>query len=275
MTTQTQSNSEIRRDAKRLPLLREEPKTLAELFLKAARNLPRPDALNYKGEGGEWKNISSEEMIARIENISLGLYALGIRRTDKVAILAANSPEWTLADAGCQFCGAIDVPVYTTLTVSAVKYIVRDSGARVFFLQDRATFDRLCEVLPECETLEKLVFFNSSGVEAQNAISLSELESKGEELKKEKPELINELVTGSKSDDVATLIYTSGTTGEPKGVMLTHENLISNVLDAGADFTFSSEDVPLSVLPLSHVFERTGMYLYIFNGMGFFYAESI
>jgi long-chain acyl-CoA synthetase len=274
MTVQIQLNNKLRRDYQRIPLLREEPQTLPELFLMASRKNPRKDALNYK-QDDEWKSISSEEMISRSENIALGLYQLGIRKGDCVAILSANSPEWTLADAGCQFLGAVDVPLYTTLAAPAVRYIIRDSGAKAFFIQDQATFERIREILPECETLEKLIFFNFSNVEVEGAISLATLETSGAELKKENPELINELVSAIKSEDIATLIYTSGTTGEPKGVMLMHQNLISNVLDTGADFTFSSKDVPLSVLPLSHVFERSGMYLYIFNGMGVHYAESI
>ncbi|MGI8555237.1 MAG: AMP-dependent synthetase/ligase [Pyrinomonadaceae bacterium] len=101
------------------------------------------------------------------------------------------------------------------------------------------------------------------------------MESSGEKLKKEQPDLIKELENAVKSADVATLIYTSGTTGEPKGVMLTHANVLSNVLDGGTNFSFSEKDVPLSVLPLSHIFERGGMYLYLFHGMSVYYAESI
>lgn len=274
MTTQIQENNKVRRSAKRIPLSREEPCTLAELFLAARQKHPRKDALNYKKDG-RWKSISSEEMISRIENIALGLYTLGIGTGDPVAILSSNSPAWTLADAGCQFLGAIDIPIYTTLAPNLVEYIVKDSGARIFFLENKATFERLCEVLPECKSIEKLVFFDFSNVEIPDAISLAELESAGAKLKSERPDLIKEFVGAVKPDDVATLIYTSGTTGEPKGVMLTHANLISNVLDSGADFSPSTEDVPLSVLPLSHVFERSGMYFYIFNGMRVHYAESI
>lgn len=258
----------------RIPLFADEPRTLAELFLRAAEKHNRADALNFK-KGGEWRKISSDEMIYRAENIALGLYALGLRKGDKAAILAANSPEWTLSDAGCQFAGIIDAPIYTTLAPNVVAYIVNDSGAKVFFLQNKETFERIREILPECRMLEKLVFFDAAGVEAENAISLENLENEGAKIKTENPNLIKELTGAIEPSDVATLIYTSGTTGEPKGVMLTHANLVSNALDAGADFSFSLKDKPLSVLPLSHVFERTGMYLYILNGMAAHYAESI
>jgi long-chain acyl-CoA synthetase len=270
----SQVNNEIKRMVQRISLFSDEPRTLAELFLKAAEKHNRADALNYKS-GGEWKRISSDEMISRAENIALGLYSLGLRKGDRAAILAANSPGWTLADAGCQLAGVVDVPVYTTLAPNSICYIIKDSGAKVFFVQDAETFERIKDILPECKTLEKLVFFDFTGVQAENAISLSELESAGEKLKSDNPNLIKDLTQAIEPNDIATLIYTSGTTGEPKGVMLSHTNLISNIIDAGEKYSFSEKDKPLSVLPLSHVFERTGMYLYILNGMCVHYAESI
>ena len=260
---------------KRVPLYAGEPQTLSELFLQAVEKHSRADALNFKKDG-EWRSISSAEMISRSENIALGLHALGLRKGDKAALLAANCPEWTLTDAGCQFSGIVDVPIYTTLAPNAVQYIVKDSGAKVFFLQNEAAFERLREVLSDCPTIEKIVFFEESeNSEIENMISLVDLEKNGAALKAGNPLLIKDLINAVEPSDVATLIYTSGTTGEPKGVMLSHANIVSNTLDSGAEHTFSPHDKPLSVLPLSHVFERTGMYLYILSGMAIYYAESI
>ncbi|MGI8786855.1 MAG: AMP-dependent synthetase/ligase [Pyrinomonadaceae bacterium] len=259
---------------KRVPLYADEPRTLAELFMQAAKKYNRADALNYKKDG-EWKRISSDEMISRAENIALGLYSLRIRKGDRVALLAANSPEWTLTDAGCQFAGIVDAPIYTTLAPNAVQYIINDAGAKILFLENAECYERLREILSECPTLERTIFFNSTNEKIENTMSLVELENAGAKLKSENPNLIKELINAVAPNDIATLIYTSGTTGEPKGVMLSHGNLVSNVLDAGAEHTFSPKDKPLSVLPLSHVFERTGMYLYILNGMAVYYAESI
>jgi long-chain acyl-CoA synthetase len=265
----------IKQNSKRgIPLWPDEPQTLPELFRKAVEKHPRADALSYKKEG-RWHDISSAEMIRRIGNIALGLYSLGLRKGDKAAILAANSPEWTLADAGCQFAGIIDAPIYTTLAENSVCYIVNDAGAKVFFLENKATFDRIKEIVPDCASVEKFVFFDPRGVEVENAMSLAELEAAGQALGAEKPGLLNDLTEAVEAGDVATLIYTSGTTGEPKGVMLTHTNLISNIIDAGERYVFGEQDVPLSVLPLSHVFERNGMYLYIMHGMAVHYAESV
>ena len=254
------------------PLLPDEPHTLAELFLHAAKKHDRPNALNFKKDG-DWRPISSKEMIERAEAIALGLHTIGLRKGDKAAILAANSPDWTLVDAGCQFAGVIDVPIYTTLAPDSVCYIINDSTTKVFFLENKAAYDRIAEVMPDCLSLEKIVFFDPSEADMGNSISLADLEAMGRD--RHDRGLLDELRNSILPTDIATLIYTSGTTGEPKGVMLTHNNIISNVIDSGEKYTFSADDVPLSVLPLSHVFERSAMYLYILNGMAVHYAESI
>ncbi len=248
--------------------------TLADLFLAAAAEYDLPNALNYKA-GDEWKSISSAEMIELAGKLALGLYSLGLRKGDRAAILAANSPEWTLSDAGCQFAGVIDVPIYTTLAPDAVRYIVNDAETRVMFLQDRETYLRIMPAIEECCSIEKFVLFDMGGLDDDNVMSFAELAAAGARLGAERPHLLAELRTAQDPTDIATLIYTSGTTGEPKGVMLTNANLISNTIDASANYSFEPDDISLSVLPLSHVFERTGMYVYIRSGMRVYFAESI
>ncbi|MEQ1762403.1 MAG: long-chain fatty acid--CoA ligase [Pyrinomonadaceae bacterium] len=256
------------------PLLPDEPRTLGDLFKSAAAKFDLIDALNYKN-GGEWKRISSRTFIERAGNIALGLYSLGLRKGDRAAILSANSPEWTLADAGCQFTGILDVPIYTTLAPASIKYIINDSQTRVFFVENREMYERIADEITECSSIEKFVFFDSADVDLPNSMSLSELEELGAQSCESRPELLGSLSSEIDPGDVATLIYTSGTTGEPKGVMLSHNNIISNVIDCGERYSFSDHDKPLSVLPLSHIFERSAMYLYFFNGMSVHYAESV
>jgi long-chain acyl-CoA synthetase len=270
--TTTALNIEVSR--KRIPLTPHDPQTIGELFIEAVDKYPLENALNYKRDG-VWRSIASMEMIGRIGSIAEGLHYLGLRHGDRAAILAANSPEWTLADAACQFTGIVDVPIYTTLSPSSICYILRDSGAKVLFIENIALWEQIKKILPQCTQLEKLIFFDHEGINGKIGMSLEELEFLGYEMNRGKDLFVGELMPKVKPDDVATLIYTSGTTGEPKGVMLSHTNLISNVLDAGTNFDFSAQDKPLSVLPLSHVFERTGMYLYIYHGMMVHYAESI
>jgi long-chain acyl-CoA synthetase len=275
--TETVSNTDVisRKDLGRgIPLYEDEPKTLADVFINAAAKHDLHRALNYK-RGGQWRSLASKGIVERAGNIALGLYSLGLRKGDKTAIMAANSPEWTLTDAGCQFAGVIDVPIYTTLAPNSIQYIINDSEARIFFIDNKEMYERIADIMPGCPSLEKLVFFDIAGIEQENVISLSDLENKGAELRRSTPELLDELLAATNPSDIATLIYTSGTTGEPKGVMLTHNNIISNVIDAGEKYNFAERDIPLSVLPLSHVFERSAMYLYIYNGMSVYYAESV
>ncbi|HEX8492814.1 MAG TPA: long-chain fatty acid--CoA ligase [Pyrinomonadaceae bacterium] len=258
----------------RIPLYPNEPTTLVEMFEHTAREHPKPDTLNYKRDGA-WHALSSAEMLERARGIALGLYSLGIRQNDRVALLSDNCVEWTLSDAGCQFAGVIDVPIYSTLTPAQVIYILKDSGARALFIQTREKFEQLKSVLSDCPQLEHVIFFNERGVEETNGITLAQLEERGRAFKAEQPQLGEELARAVKPEDIATIIYTSGTTGEPKGVMLTHSNLVSNLIDCGEHFVYHKTDVALSVLPLSHVLERLAMYMYIHNGMRVFYAESM
>lgn len=245
------------------PLFSDEPKTIAELFKQASIAHPRTNLLNFK-RYGSWQAINGEEMYARMRACAARLIKLGIQKGDRVAILAPNSPEWTLTDGACQIAGLVDVPIYTTLAPASVEYILRDSGARILFLEDRGSYEQLRTVLSSIKTLERIVLFHADTDEFLSFEHFTNVKpGDGVEL----PEV--------RADEIATLIYTSGTTGEPKGVILTHSCILSNVIDAGEKYDFSIQDIPLSVLPLSHIFERSAMYLYIYHGMSVHYAESV
>jgi long-chain acyl-CoA synthetase len=305
---QTSSEVEARRPP-RIPLHDDEPTTLAEMFEHTARLHPKTDALNYK-RNGAWHSISSASMIERGRHIALGLHAQGLRRGDRVALLSENCPEWTLTDAGCLFAGVIDVPIYSTLTPQQVAYILKDSGARILFISNRDKLDQMKDVLKECAEIERVIIFDVASIAVPNeqtlnanapthntktptqntetqtrnietlthnveTLTLRTLEARGRELATVQPNLSDELMRAVQPEDLATIIYTSGTTGEPKGVMLTHANLVSNMIDSSCHLTFSNDDSALSVLPLSHVLERLAMYMYIYHGMSVFYAESL
>src|SRR6266566_6501407 len=259
--------------AKRLALTPDEPTTLVEVFEYVDRIHPRPDTLNYKRDGC-WIAISSEEMLNRARHIAAGLYSLGIRRGDRVAILSESRPEWTLTDAGCLFASAIDVPIYPTLTPPQVRYILKDSGARALVIQNEGKFHQVRAILADCPALEHLIFFEKTSDETAG-LTLAEVEARGRTIAESEANLINKGAHLIKPDDLATIIYTSGTTGEPKGVMLTHANLVSNLINSPGHFSFSRSDSALSVLPLSHVFERTAMYMYLHYGMTVYFGESL
>ena len=258
----------------RVPSSADEPKTLVDVFKKLVRKYNRPDALNFKRDGS-WQSLSSDEMLVRIRRIAAGLYSIGVRHGDRVAILSESRVEWTLADAGCIFAGAIDVPIYPTLTPAQVQYILNDSGARVLILAKHEKFVELREVLPQCPQVERIVFFEPDNVAPDDGITLAELEQSGGKLQLDHSDLSNELEKQATPEDLATIIYTSGTTGEPKGVMLTHSNLVSNLIDCSGHLSFGDHDIALSVLPLSHVFERQALYMYLYHGMAVYYAEAI
>ena len=260
--------------SKRIPLHAGEPATLVEVFEHVARAHPRPDTLNYKHDG-RWVSISAAEMLKRVRSIAAGLYSLGVRRGDRVAILSESRPEWVLTDAGCILAGAIDVPIYPTLTPPQVRYILKDSGARVLMVQNEEKFLQVREAIAECDAIEHVVFFEEPPAGQTQGISLAELEKLGRTLEETKPDLINDAAHQIQPDDLATIIYTSGTTGEPKGVMLTHENLVSNLVDSSSHLKFAHDDSTLSVLPLSHVLERMAMYMYLYHGMATYFAESL
>jgi long-chain acyl-CoA synthetase len=243
------------------------------LFRRSVAEFDLPNALNHRSDG-EWRPIASREFLSRATRVALGLASLGLKKGDRAAILSRNSPGWTIADAGCQLACVIDVPIYTTLAPEQVRYIIDDSEARVLFIENEESYARIRDALAGSRSLEKIVFFDGV-VGGERMMSLAELEELGLESCERDPDAADELGTDSSEDDIATLIYTSGTTGEPKGVMLTHRNLISNVHDAAERHTFSHGDRSLSVLPLSHVFERTGMYVYLRYGMQVYFAESI
>jgi long-chain acyl-CoA synthetase len=258
----------------RVPLHEGEPKTLVGVFEHVARVHPRPDMLNYKRDG-RWLAIPAAEMLQRVRSIAAGLYSLGVRRGDRVAILSESRPEWVLTDAACMFATAIDVPIYPTLTTPQVRYILKDSGARVLVIQNEEKFQHVREAIAECSAIEHLIFFEKPASAESRGISLAELEEQGRKLEATEPDLINNAAHLIRPEDLATIIYTSGTTGEPKGVMLTHENLVSNLIDSSSHLKFARDDSALSVLPLSHVLERMAMYMYLYHGMATYFGESL
>ena len=255
-----------------------EPRTLPEVFKRAVRQHNKPDALNYKLDG-VWRSISSDEMLARARAIALGLYSLGVRRGDHIALLSENCPEWTLTDAGCQFVGAVDIPIHSMEKPEQVRDVLNHTRARVLFIQNRTAFERIAETIRDFTALEYIVFFAKQGSKEASALTLAELEARGRALDLEQLTLAEELARAIRPHDLATIIYTSGTTGEPQGVMLTHSNLVTNLIgcsDYLAPFLVPSEEQRvLSVLPLSHALERFAMYEYIHQGMSVYYAESV
>ena len=248
--------------------------TIPRLCLDAIRRHAKRDALNEKREG-EWLHIAADLFIQRVRHIALGLAELGIKAGDRVALLSENRPEWSITDLAILSLGAINVPIYTTQAVDQVRYILEDSGARAMFVSGRKTFKHARPGIEGVEELEKLIFFDTEVAEGvERAMTLHDLEASGAERDRREPDRFENYLGTASAGDIATIIYTSGTTGEPKGVMLTHDNFISNILSISSVLPITSEDVSLSVLPLSHIFERTVFYVFCWNGVSVYYAAS-
>ena len=250
-----------------------EATSIPGLCLNASLKHGKSDALNYKADG-KWINVSAATFVERVKNVALGLASLGIRPGDRICLLSENRPEWSIVDLAILSLGAINVPIYTTQAVDQIDYILADSGPRAMFISSRKLFRHAREVLTS-RALEYLIFFDPDAAEdIDGALQLSALEETGSAQAKERPEAFDAYLHAVRPDDLATIIYTSGTTGEPKGVMLTHNNFMSNVLSITAGLPIGSTDVALSVLPLSHIFERAGFYVFCYNGLSVYYAAS-
>jgi len=243
------------------------------LCLSAALRHGKTDALNHRTEG-KWIPISAAGFVERVKNVALGLAGLGIRPGDRIALLSENRPEWSIADLAILSLGAINVPIYTTQAVDQIEHILADSGARAIFISNRKLFRHARPAMANRQ-LEKMIFFESDvEQDIERAMALEELENEGARQAKLRPDAFDAYMRAVRAEDLATIIYTSGTTGEPKGVMLTHNNFMSNVLAITNGLPIGPTDVALSVLPLSHIFERAGFYVFCYNGLSVYYAAS-
>jgi long-chain acyl-CoA synthetase len=250
------------------------PTSLPGLCLAAVSKHNKADALNQKIEG-EWLHLTAAEFVDRVRSVALGLAALGIRPGDRIALLSENRPEWSIADLAILSLGAINVPIYTTQAVEQIGYILADSGARAIFISNRKLYRHARAALVDRKHVETLIFFDSEAAEdLDRAITLRSVEAKGHEQAQHRPEAFDAHLNAVRPDDIATIIYTSGTTGEPKGVMLTHNSFMSNVQSINSGLPIGPTDIALSVLPLSHIFERTGFYIFCYSGVSVYYSAS-
>src|SRR5689334_1448615 len=247
--------------------------SLPGLILAAVLRHNKEDAFNYR-EDGKWLNIPAASFVERVKSVALGLSSLGIRPGDRIAILSENRPEWSITDLAILSLGAINVPIYTTQALEQIEYILSDSGTKAIFISNRRLFKHAQPALAK-RALEHLIFFDTEvGELVEHGISLAEMERRGAENVRTHPDAFDAYLHAVRPDDLATIIYTSGTTGEPKGVMLTHNNFMSNVLSIAKGLPITQTDVALSVLPLSHIFERAGFYVFCYCGVSVYYSAS-
>ncbi len=251
------------------------PQTIPHFCIESFRRNAKPDALAFK-IGDVWQRLSGHDAIERIRRIALGLSALGVKAGDKIAILSENRPEWSLTDLAILSLRAVNVPIYTTQAVEQIRFILENSGAKMLCLSGKKAFKHAEEAISSVEQVEKLVYFDEDAVPEgdRRSIGLSAIEELGRATERDDPELFERNLAELRTDDLATIIYTSGTTGEPKGVMLTHENFVSNIIAISKGLPIRSTDRSLAVLPLSHIFERTVFYVLCSNGVAIHYCAA-
>ncbi|NIN71211.1 MAG: AMP-binding protein [Gemmatimonadetes bacterium] len=248
---------------------------VAQLFLEAVDTHCKPNALRYK-KAGSWYDISHQQIYDDVKRVALGLAALGVEPGDRVAIVSENRPEWLLTDFGCVMSGTVSVPLYPSLPVDQICYMLRDSEAMVVFVSTEEQLAKVREAKADVPSLEYIIVYDESVGPSSGVRTFSQLLELGGERVGELPD--DEYRARARETDpheTLTILYTSGTTGQPKGVVLTHNNLFSNVRSTLQVLKIDSADTSLSVLPLCHVFERmAGNYTMFYAGATICYAES-
>lgn len=235
------------------------------------RNSPRNDSIAMK-KNGEWQTISTNEYVNKANAISRGFLKLGVKHGDKIAIASTtNRTEWNLLDIGLQQIGCISVPVYPTISPRDYAYIFNDSEVKFAFVSDSDLFEKISSIKAEVPSLVSVYTFDH----VEGAPNLNEIFDLGSDA--ENQHEVEAVKAQVKPEDLVTIIYTSGTTGRPKGVMLSHHNILSNVIGSNPRVPKFPSEKPkaLSFLPLCHIFERMLIYLYTYNGIGIYYAENM
>ena len=242
-------------------------KRLIDILPYQIENYPRLDAICDKKEGN-WRKYSSVQAMKIIDEFSYGMLKLGFKPGDKFAIISNNRSEWNFVDLGILQMGGIDVPVYPTMSEEEYTYIFNDAQVKLVFVENKDLYEKVMRVLPQTKSIVDIYTFdNIEGKKHWSKILSDHDESIEEKLRQ---------ISGKiKSDDLATIIYTSGTTGIPKGVMLTHHNIISNILSLRSIMPMGIKNRMISFLPISHIFERTAIYFYMAVGGAVYYAESM
>ena len=248
--------------------------TLNELFLKAVATHSKPDCFLFKSQG-RYQGVSSRDALRKVAAIASLLGRLHVGRGDRVAILAENRVEWALTDYALLGLGAIPVPIYTTLLEADIEYILRNSGTKGIVLATEQQLAKVVNVRPHLPDLQFVLAMDCAGLQGTGAECWEEMIAFEMGLGTNTVETFTTRALAAKPEDIATILYTSGTMGNPKGVILTHANIVSNVLECVKRFALGPNDACVSLLPLSHILERTLDFVCFWRGVSIAYAESL
>ncbi len=246
--------------------------TLSQLFEYSTTHFNKPDLLVYRGKNGSFRKLSSHEFRERVLHFALGLRKYGAKKGAKVLLVSENRPEWHITDFACHLLGAVVVPVFPTLIPDQIAYIIENCEAEFIVASDAKQLAKIRQIRANLKKLKAVISFETDAASAQE-VAFETVIAAGRE--SDSPTFLKKAVQTARPEDLATIIYTSGTTGVPKGVMLSHKNFVSNMLDAETVLKLTREDKALSFLPLSHAFERTVDYLYFYRGMTIVYSPTM
>jgi long-chain acyl-CoA synthetase len=251
----------------------QEPKTLNDIYATTA-SIDRPAIMKYKS-GDKWIDVTVPEFRDSVHGLAYALHDLGVKAGDRVAILSENRPEWTISDFAILCASAVTVPVYPTLLGWQIEYILNDAGTVAIVCSNKEQLDKILEIRSHVPCLNNIIVCDPTQPLPAGVKTFKEVVDHGLKLEKANPNWFEQSRSSRRPDDLATLVYTSGTTGNPKGAMLTHGNVTSNVATVRDVVPIKAGDVALSILPLSHILERMVDYLYLYKGGTVAYAENV
>ncbi|MBK5258881.1 MAG: long-chain fatty acid--CoA ligase [Thermoanaerobaculia bacterium] len=251
-----------------------EIRTLNDIYSLTSQ-IDRPSIMKYK-KGDVWADITVPEFRDTVRYFSTGLRVLGIKPGDRVAILSENRPEWTMADLAILALGGVSVPVYPTLLGWQIEYIVNDSGSVAVICSNDEQLKKIVEIRSHCPCIHHVIVCDAPASLPTGTKTFRDVVELGRREEEQRGRArFDDVLKGAKPDDVATLVYTSGTTGNPKGAMLTHGNITSNVVACAPLIPLEVGEITLSILPLSHILERMADFVYLFRGATIAYAENV
>lgn len=246
--------------------------TLTDCFQKTLERYPNKNALLFK-KGDRYHSVDWSSFAYEVRCVAKGLLRFGLAKGERIALLSENRPEWVYVDMAALRIGAVTVPLYISMTPEEIAYILNDAGVMFIAVSNLLLLEKIRKIKLQVLSLKKIIFFEETSLResSEDLLTLSELKKQGGTISESELEKIK-----VSDEEVATFLYTSGTTGQPKGVILTHKNFVSNIVLSLRAIPINSEDVYLSFLPLSHVFERmAGYYLMIYQGATIAYAENM
>ena len=246
--------------------------TIPQVFINTIKSFQKEDLMLYKS-GGKYIPVSTSEFEEKVKGFALGLKDLGLNAGEKLIILSENRPEWVMTNFANLCLGATTVPIYTTLAPEQIRYIIDDSDAKIVVCSNLDLWGKLNVIKDQLDKVTHFICFETEAPEG--VLSFKDVVASGNKLTSNEPDLFEKMALRVQPENLASIIYTSGTTGVPKGVMLTHFNLISNMMAVCQIIEFSSDDTSLSWLPLSHSFEHLVTVAYIYKGVSIGYAESV